>query len=138
MLLAECPALPAGVKTKYGDMEENCIGMLSVQGGIITKQYISGAYEAQFPFSLLYRSSPTTSGEYIGREGVLGQVAAWMAGKRIVVEGTEHSRPDYPELTGGSITGILQKSNVFLAGRLEGGSVDYQVEMALTYRKKGR
>lgn len=37
------------------------IGLFSLPGAIYLKEYVSGSYKAQFPFRIVYKSSPTSN-----------------------------------------------------------------------------
>lgn len=137
LLIQECPAIPSGVSVKYGDIANNTIGVFAQQGAVITKRYISGTFCAQFPFDILYRSKPTTDNDRIAREETLGNIAKWLSGKEIVVNGVRYVLNAYPQLSEGrKITGIEQLQTVFLAGKLSDGNVDYRVKLRLDYKKR--
>lgn len=137
LLIKECPAVSTGIKVKYGDIADNTVGIFAQQGAVVTKRYITGSFTAQFPFVVLYRSKPTTDNDRIAREETLTNIAKWLAGKKITVNGVEHTLKEYPQLSEGRvITGIEQLRTVALAGKLQDGSVDYTVNLRLDYKKR--
>lgn len=137
LLVKECPAILSGIKVKYGDIADNAIGIFAQQSAVVTKRYVNGTFTAQFPFTVLYRSKPTTDNDRIAREEMLTNVAKWLAGKRITVNGMEHILKEYPQLSEGRrITGIEQLKTAALAGKLQDGSVDYTVDLKLDYKKR--
>lgn len=137
-LMLSCPALPTGTKTNYGDIGSNTIGMFAEQGAIVRERYVNGAFAAQFPFGLLYRSKPDTDAERIAREQTLSNIAKWLCGKEITLDNQQYRLSEYPVLTDGrKITEIEQRQTVYPVGKLEDGSVDYQVHLMIEYKKKG-
>ncbi|MBQ6787550.1 MAG: hypothetical protein IJO85_07505 [Lachnospiraceae bacterium] len=137
-LVSECPAIPKSVKKSYGDINSNTVGMFAEQGAIIRERYVNGAFIAQYPFTLLYRSKPDSDKERMAREETLSNIAKWLCGKEIVLIETGYKLSEYPALTDGrKIIGIEQRQTVYPAGKLEDGSVDYQVHLIVEYRKKG-
>lgn len=137
-LFSDCPFIPEFVKTTYGDMENDSIGMFSQQGsGRYIRNYISGSYEASFPFFLRYRSKPTTDEKRIAAEDLLSAVAQWMCGKLVRYNGVSYQMKDFPVLTDNRRIESMESGNVFMADRMKDGTIDYQVQMSLSYFKKG-
>lgn len=137
LLVNECPATPAGIKVRYGDIADNTIGIFAQQSAVVTKRYINGIFTAQFPFVVLYRSKPTTDSDRIAREEVLTNIAKWLSGRKITINGSDYILKEYPQLSEGrKITGIEQLKTVALAGKLQDGSVDYTVDLRLDYKKR--
>lgn len=137
LLVKECPAIPAGIKVRYGDIADNTIGIFAQQSAVVTKRYISGIFTAQFPFVVLYRSKPTTDSDRIAREEILTNIAKWLSGRKITINGSDYILKEYPQLSEGrKITGIEQLKTVALAGKLQDGSVDYTVDLRLDYKKR--
>ncbi len=137
LLVKECPAIPADIKVRYGDIADNTIGIFAQQSAVVTKRYINGIFTAQFPFVVLYRSKPTTDSDRIAREEVLTNIAKWLSGRKITINGSDYILKEYPQLSEGrKITGIEQLKTVALAGKLQDGSVDYTVDLRLDYKKR--
>lgn len=138
-VFSSCPFIPEYVSTQYGDMEKSSIGMFSQQGsGRYTKRYVSGTYEAQYPFFLRYRVMPTTDANRMNAEELLESVAQWMSGTPVVVKGETYQIGEYPALTDKRTIEKIEASNVFMVSKEQDGTVDYQVQMNLKYSKKGR
>lgn len=136
-LFKSCPFIPESVSKRYGDMEKNSIGMFSRQGsGQYLKQYISGSYEAQLPFSLLYRAKPTTSGTIINAEELLESIAQWLCGRNVQYNGVAYQMEAFPLLTDNRKIEKIEAGNVYIVGKEQDGTINYQVSLNLRYSKK--
>ena len=125
---ASCPLIPDNVSRQYGDVKNDSIAVFAQQGsGKYTKQYVSGSYEAQFPFFLRYRSQPTTIKNRLSAESLLDNIAKWMCGQDV-----------FPILTDGRKIEKIESGTVYMVDKAEDGTIDYQVSMNLKYFKKGR
>lgn len=137
-LFTECPFIPENVSKKYGDMGKDSIGMFSQQGsGRYLKKYVSGSYEAQFPFFLRYRAQPTTNGTRLNAEELLDSIAQWMCGNKVRYNSQDYQMAAFPALTDGRRVEQIESGNIFMAEKAEDGTIDYQVTMNLKYSKKG-
>lgn len=58
--------------------DSTSIGIFPLQGARYIKKYVSGSYTAQFPYQIIFRSSPTTNKTSIDAQTVLDSLAAWM------------------------------------------------------------
>ena len=104
-----------------------CIGIFPTTGAVVTKRYISGAFEAQFPFDLLYKCNPTTNDAVIEARKVVDDLAKWL-------EDTQ-----YPGLTDGTeIQSIHRVTTAALAGKTENGASVFKCSCTLKYFKKRR
>lgn len=122
----ECPDIPEGVSRKYGDLENDSIGFFSRQGsGEYTKEYISGRYEAQYPFFLRYRTMSTNNEARMRAEKTLEKITAWMEKKE-----------NFPELGGSCKVERVRSTSPYIVGKGENGEVDYQVNVTLEYSNK--
>ena len=54
------------------------IGIFPLQGAKYIKKYISGSYTAQFPYQIIFRSSPTTNKASIDAQTVLERLSEWL------------------------------------------------------------
>jgi len=125
LYFSECPHIPAGISLKYGDLVEDSIGFFSRQGsGAYLKKYVDGTFEAQYPFFLRYRAKPTSNNSRLKAEEILTQVAGWMC-----------ARKNYPALEDNRAVEDIDAGNVYIVGKDDDGSVDYQVNMTLNYMK---
>jgi hypothetical protein len=128
LYFADCPCIPSGISKKYGELTGDSIGFFSRQGsGAYTKKYVSGTFEAEYPFFLRYRAQPTNNNGRLKAEEVLTQIATWMC-----------SRKNYPVLEGKRTVEDIEAGNAYIVAKGEDGTVDYQVNMALHYMKKGK
>lgn len=120
------PHFPDGVKAVYGDVQDDSICVIPTQGAVYTRKYIGGGFEAQFPYFLRFRTSPTTNQTRITRGNALDKLAQWLI------------ETEKPELTDGRrITDIMQEQTTYIVAKYEDGSIDYQTNMRLIYKKKG-
>lgn len=60
--------------------DSTSIGIFPLQGARYIKKYVSGSYTAQFPYQIIFRSSPTTNKTSIDAQTVLDKLAEWMEG----------------------------------------------------------
>lgn len=122
-----CP-LPRRVEKIEAEYLANStsMGLFAAAAPFKTREFISGAYEAQFQFSLHYRTAPACSEQRLDAMEALNGLAGW----------AEQNEP-LPEL-GGKMTAVHveRSSPAVLAARYEDGSEDYQIFMVLTYQVK--
>lgn len=125
MLIQGCPLIPDTISVKYGDTGNNSIGLFSQKGEkSITKQFISGAYEAQLPFLLRYVTIPQTDDDRINAEEFLADIADWM--RRL---------ESFPALSEERKVLKIETGNVYSDKKQEDGTVNYEVTVNLKYRK---
>ena len=125
---ASCPLIPQEVSRQYGDLNRDSIAIFAQPGsGRYLKKYVSGYYEAEFPFLLCYRAMPTTTSKRLNAEELLEKIADWMC-----------SSEEYPQLTGGRKIIRLEMGTAYIAGKTEEGMIDYQIMMNLIYSGKDR
>lgn len=60
--------------------DSTSIGIFPLQGAQYIKKYVSGSYTAQFPYQIIFRSSPTTNKTSIDAQIVLDDLAKWLEG----------------------------------------------------------
>ena len=101
------------------------VGVIPTAGAVIIKQYISGSFEAQFPFVVCYKCNPTTNQAVIEKRTVLENLCKWMRSM------------EYPALSDGrKILQIEQTTNVVKTGEDESGASIFQCGCRLKYFKK--
>ena len=61
--------------------DSTSIGIFPLQGARYIKKYVSGNYTAQFPYQIVFRSSPTTNKTSIDAQTVLDSLAAWWSSR---------------------------------------------------------
>ena len=54
------------------------VGLFPMQGAVYLKQYVSGAYVAQLPFQIEYKSSPGNNNENIDATTMLESLGKWL------------------------------------------------------------
>ena len=106
--------------------DTECIGIYPAAGAVVLKQYISGSFEAQFPFTLYYKCNPTMNAETISKREVLDSLTKWL------------STTEYPLLTDGrNIRRIERTTPTILIGKEDNGYTIFQCGCTLKYFKKG-
>lgn len=99
------------------------MGLFATTAAYKTQEYISGAYEAQYQFSIQYRTAPATSDERLAAAEYLSDIASWA-----------EQRDDLPDLGRGKMaTSIERTSPAVMVARYEDGSEDYQILMVMDY-----
>ncbi len=59
-------SIPEGFKLLFNNLDDsNCIGLFPEKGNEVIECYVTGGYEAQFPFSLCIKSKPKTDVERV-------------------------------------------------------------------------
>lgn len=102
---------------------ENGMGLFATTAAYKTQEYISGAYDAQYQFSLQYRTVTTDSDGRLDAAEVLSNIASWA-----------EKREDLPDLGAGKrVISIERTSPAVMVARYEDGSEDYQILMVMDY-----
>lgn len=130
-LVAAYPNYPSAITQKKISLDDlkdaESIGIFPTSGAVILKRYISGAFEAQFPFNVCYKCRPTDNAAAVAKRNVLEGLCKWL-------EST-----DYPELSDGRMIQSIQRtSTAVLAGKTEDGSSVFQCSVNLKYFRKRR
>lgn len=129
-IVASYPGLPETVtdrKIHLDDLkdETNSIGISPEAGAVVLKKYVSGSFEAQFPFSVYFKCNPTSNESVIGKRRVLEGLSKWM------------EEMEYPPLSDGRrIQSIERISSVILAGKDRAGNSVFQCRFTLKYFRK--
>lgn len=107
--------------------DEASMALSTIQGTYITRQYLSGDYQAEYQFKLIYRIKPGNSNDKrLKADEMLNQFGDW-------------ARTQKPDLGDGIRTILIEpttQSSKFAA--YEDGYEDYQILMKLTYYKRGK
>lgn len=99
------------------------MGLFAAAAPFKTREFISGAYEAQFQFSLQYRTAPACSEERLEAMEVLNSLAGRAESGTL------------PTLGGGMNAVCVERASpAVVAARYDDGSEDYQILMTLTYQ----
>lgn len=101
------------------------IGCFPMAGAVYLKKYLSGSFVGQIPFSVQYRTAPTTNKGRIDAQKVLEDLGEWL----------EECSATFKDE---SITfnQIERTTNAIKIGAYEDGSEVYQNTMILTYTKR--
>lgn len=106
---------------------EVCMGIFPTAGAVVTKRYLSGNFEAQFPFDICYKCNPTTDSAVLDARRVLEGLAKWL-------ESTT-----YPRLSDGTeIQKVSRVTTAILAGKTKDGAAVFKCSCTLKYFKKRR
>lgn len=108
------------VRWNNTDMDSG-IGIFTLNGARYIKKYVSGSYEAQVPFQIIYTSSPTTNTANIDSQMVLENLGRWLENAGIGFKDSNMS-----------LETIRRTSVVFPVKRDE-EQVSYGVNMQLIY-----
>lgn len=113
-------------KIHLDDLKEaDSIGVYPTSGAVVTKTYISGSFEAQFPFTIYLKCNPTTNAAVVAKREILEGLVAWI------------EELEYPALSDGrKIQSIKRSTSVALAGKDESGDSIFQCGFILKYFKK--
>lgn len=93
----------------------------TVQAAYKTRRFITGGYQAQYQFSILYQTTPTTANERLEMDEVLNDYASW-------VEATEPVLPNNCRFVR-----CTRNTNAALLGRDANGSEVHQILFTLLY-----
>lgn len=128
-LVASFDGFPSTITQKnifLDDLKDaESIGIYPISGAVVLKKYVSGSFEAQFPFVLYYKCNPTNNAAVIEKREVLNKLAKWL--------GTT----EYPALSDGrTIKSIERTTPTTIAGKDAGGNSIFQCGCKLKYFKK--
>lgn len=120
----EYPDLPVDlIDFEYLRPDVTSMSLSLIQGVYKTRQYITGGYEAECQFKLIYRLKPSGNNQRLSADEVLNGIADWAV-----------SREDKPELGGGRIfRRLVSNTRSALFARYEDGDEDHQILMTMTY-----
>ena len=119
------PDLPDDCEVDYQGVNGiNHIGFLTVPGGKFTKRFVTGGFEAQMPFQILYKSLPTDNNLSFTAESLVDDIADWL-----------EERP-YPDLTDDRVVvQILMDSITYRSEAQDDGSIVFVRNGAVVYEK---
>ena len=101
--------------------EDRSIGLFPMQGAVYLKRYVSGSYEAQYPFQIAYKCSADTNRANIDDQTMLEQLAGWLEESGITFSDARMQ-----------LESIERTSPVFAAAK-DDNTVTYAVNMQLRY-----
>lgn len=119
------PRLPDGVKLDYQSIDGiNHIGFFTAPDGKYLFESVTGGFEAQLSFDIMYKCSATSNGQRLRAEEFLNDIAEYLSEK------------PYPSLTAGrTIEKISMNSTTYRSKAEEDGSVTYVRSGMLKYEK---
>ena len=101
--------------------ETSGLALETIQAAYKTRRYITGGYEAQYQFAILYQTVPTTANERLEADEVLNNYAAWV----------EETQPTLPESC--VFLRVSRNTNAALVGRDATGAEVHQILFTLLY-----
>lgn len=103
---------------------ENSISVLATTAAYKTKDYINGSYDAQYQFSIVYRTATSDSEERLDASEVLSNIAAWAENQK-----------ELPDLgSGKQAISVERTSPAVMIGRGDNEIEDYQILMVMNYK----
>ena len=82
---------------------DESIGLYPLQGGIYLNRYVSGSYTAQFPFQIVFKSSPSTNKEMVSAQLMVDGLSTWLEkcgigfkDTHVTLEAITRTSPSYP------------------------------------------
>lgn len=124
IFLSGCPSIPASAgRLNFEFLPESPGIMLSsIQAAFKTRQYITGGYEAQYQFKLVYRTYPNDNDSRLSADETLNEIGVWAERNVSAID-----------LAPAVVRSLLRTSNASLYAVYEDGSRDHQILMNLTY-----
>lgn len=92
----------------------------------------------QYPFSVVYRCSPSTEQMRIKIKEFLDLLGKWLERQNVIVDGKTYKLEEYPALSAGNrIIQSISRTNVaHLAATYQDGIEDWEVSMTLKYKNE--
>ena len=101
--------------------ETSGLALETVQAAYKTRSYITGGYQAQYQFAILYRTIPATTNERLEADEILNNYAAW----------AEANPPTLPELC--RFVRLTRNTNAALLERQPNDAETHQILFTLFY-----
>ncbi len=102
---------------------EPSMALSTIQAAYKTRKYITGGYEAQYQFKVLYRVQPSTNNDRLNADELLNTFGDWAT-----------ARKDLPVLGEGiRCLKVEATTRSSLFGRYENGDEDHQILMNMMY-----
>lgn len=123
--ISQYSGLPSGLKFDYQSVDGiNHIGFLTSPGGKYTKEFVTGGFEAQLPFQLLYKTGATGNAQLLKAEEVVNGIADYLE---------ENSEMNLTE--GREVIKILMDSITYRSKADEDGSMVFVRNGTVKYEK---
>lgn len=121
--LNTCPDKPVDrIDFEFLPKESPGIMLSTIQAAYKTRQYITGGYEAQYQFRLVYRAQPSDNDSRLAADEALNAIGAW----------AERSETK-PDIGSALVRSVERTSDSSLLQTYEDGTRDHQILMNLTY-----
>ena len=106
--------------------ETSGLAITTTQAAYKVRRYITGGYQAQYQFAILYQTIPQTANERLTADEILNNYAAWIvANAAAELPSRMPPRCKYNRIT--------QNTNAALLGRDETGTEVHQILFTLLY-----
>lgn len=105
----------------YSDVP--CMALSTIQGAYKIRQYITGGYQAQYQFKIIYRLQPSNNDDRLTADEVLNTLGAWAA--------QPENKPDIG--AGKRVVRVTCNSLSSVFGAYANGDEDHQILMTMTY-----
>lgn len=120
--LNTCPTLTDRINFEYLPKDTPGIMLSTIQAVLKTRQYITGGYEAQYQFSLVYRAQPDDNDSRLAADELLNEIGIWA-----------ETSDTKPELDRAVVRSVKRTSNASLLAVYDDGSRDHQILMTMIY-----
>ena len=101
--------------------ETSGLALETIQAAYRTRRYITGGYQAQYQFGILYQTIATTANERLEADEILNEYATW----------AEATSPELPE--GCRFIRVERNTNAAILSRDANGSEIHQILLTLLY-----
>lgn len=102
---------------------EPSMALSTIQAAVKLRSYITGGYQAQYQFKVIYRVQPSTNNDRLKADELLDNLGDWVTGRK-----------DLPDLGAGiKCTKVESTTRSSLFGRYENGDEDHQILMNMIY-----
>lgn len=116
------PEKPDRINFEFLPKDNAGLSLSAIQTAVKTRQYIGGGYEAQYQFSVLYRSYPGSDDSRLASIEILNDLGAWAEKNTSTLS-----------IDGATVRRLQRTSNAALLAAYEDGARDHQILMNLTY-----
>lgn len=101
--------------------EDSGLALMTTQAAYKTREYILGGYEAQYQFTIFWRTIPTNANERLQADETLNNYAAWAEKNPIVLSSPCRT------------VKLTRNTNAALLAVYDNGAEDHTILMTLTY-----
>ena len=123
--ISEYPDFPAGMILDYQSLNGiNHIGFMTVPGGKYTAEYVTGGFEAQLPFRILYKLAPTRNEQFLNAESLINSLADYL-----------EENPEINLTDGRTVTKIDMDSTTYRSEADADGSIVFVRNGTVKYEK---